>query len=292
MSGVELKGLKGLKGLNVLLDESKQTAVFQDSIVLLSTEVLVSGKYQPRKDFDNTSLQDLANSISSQGIIQPIIVRKITDTQYEIIAGERRWRAAKIAGLPLVPVIMRNITDDTALAFALIENIQREDLSPIEQAVALCQLKDEFLMTHEEVAKTVGYSRSAVTNLIRLLSLSSEVKVLLQQKKLEMGHARALLALDEEQQIIIARQIVQKKLNVRDTEKLVSITKAKSSKVLISQPNNLKALEKVQALEEELKKKFSTTVNIRFNKKGQGSIVINVDNWVEAEWLVKHIRLD
>lgn len=221
MSGLELKGLKGLKGLDDLLRDSHQYKPVQEGYALLPLSSLVSGKYQPRTVFEEPALLELADSIRAQGIIQPLIVRKINLEHYEIIAGERRARAAHIAGLVEVPTIIRNVTDDTAFAFALIENIQRKDLNPIEEAAALQRLIGEFAMTHDQVATAIGRSRSMVTNMLRLLHLAPPVKELLKLQQLEVGHAKVLLVLPEDKQIMAAEWVVAKNMTVRETEVLV-----------------------------------------------------------------------
>ena len=202
-------------------DTPNQATVQPTSPNTLPIEKLQRGEYQPRTNMDQASLEELALSIKAQGIIQPILVRPIADDQYEIIAGERRWRAAQIAQLDEVPVLVRNIPDEATLAVALIENIQRENLNPVEEAIGLKRLMDEFDLTHEGMAKSVGRSRTAVTNLLRLLGLSYGAKRLLEEGKIEMGHARAILALPVEQQDVVANEVYAKELSVRQTEALV-----------------------------------------------------------------------
>jgi ParB family transcriptional regulator, chromosome partitioning protein len=289
MSGVELKGLKGLKGLDNLLQDSKQNKSDIDNLATLPLERLVSGKYQPRSGFDEATLQDLADSMRAQGILQPLIVRRL-DCEYEIIAGERRWRAAKIAGLTEVPVIIRNVPDNTALAFALIENIQREDLNPVDQATALDRLMQEFSMTHEEVAMTIGRSRPAVTNLLRLLTLPSEIKELLRRRKVDMGHARALLTLEQPQQIHIANKIAEKNLSVREAEDLVQ--KIKRQVPFQDHAANPELEQKVKQWSKTLTDRLSSPVKVLLNRHGEGKIVIQVNSLDEVEWLAEHIRAD
>jgi ParB family chromosome partitioning protein len=289
MSGVELKGLKGLKGLDSLLQDSKQNKSIMDNFATLPLERLVSGKYQPRSGFDEATLQDLADSIRAQGIIQPLIVRKL-DYKYEIIAGERRWRAAKIAGLTEVSVIIRNVPDNTALAFALIENIQREDLNPVDQAAALDRLMQEFSMTHEEVAMTIGRSRPAVTNLLRLLTLPTEIKELLRRRKVDMGHARALLTLEQPQQIHIANKIAEKNLSVREAEDLVQ--KIKRQIPCQDHAANPELEQKIKQWSKTLTDTLSFPVKVLLNRHGEGKIVIQVNSLDEVEWLAEHIRVD
>ncbi len=209
------------RGLDALLGEMPSTLSDEMGSHSLPIDVLQRGKYQPRRDINPEKLQELANSIAMQGIVQPIVVRGISPGRYEIIAGERRWRAAQIAGLHHVPVIIKEIDDRTAIAIALIENIQREDLNALEEAEALHRLLTEFTMTHQQVADAVGKSRATVTNLLRLLELLPEVKKMLLNNQLDMGHARALLALVGEQQILVARKIVNQGLSVRLTEQLI-----------------------------------------------------------------------
>ena len=196
-------------------------------------DLIQRGKYQPRADFDEAALEELASSIKSQGLMQPIVIRPIGPQKYEIIAGERRWRAAQIAGLDSIPAVIRMVSDEAAIAMSLIENIQREDLNPIEEALALKRLQDEFKLTQQEVADAVGRSRTAVTNLMRLVGLHIDVQKMLQTGLLEMGHARTLLTLPEIKQVDFARDIAKKGLSVRQTEELVR--KAKSPKEVVSE---------------------------------------------------------
>jgi ParB family chromosome partitioning protein len=209
------------RGLDILLGQASSNEKSDNNLKILGVNELQRGQFQPRDDINPDTLNELANSISAQGIIQPLVARKITYDKYEIIAGERRWRAAKIAGLTTVPVIVREINDQVALAIGLIENIQREALTPLEEAKALRQLIEDFKMTHEEISHVVGRSRSSVSNLIRLLQLGDDAKQLLSNGDIEMGHGRALLPLSNEQQFEVGNQVVQKSLSVRQTEELV-----------------------------------------------------------------------
>ena len=212
------------RGLNALLGDAVPIEPVKNKnqdLQTLPIEFLQRGKFQPRKDMKPEALRELSDSIRSQGIIQPIVVRAIADDKYEIVAGERRWRAAQIVGLARIPALIKDVPDEAAVAMALIENIQREDLNPIEEAVAFSRLQKEFELTKQEVAKAVGKSRSAVTNIMRLMSLQSEVKKLLEHGDLEMGHARALLTLPEAEQLEVAHIVVAKGLSVRQTESLV-----------------------------------------------------------------------
>ena len=250
----------------------------------LPIEKLQRGEYQPRTNMDQDSLEELAASIQAQGIIQPILVRPISADKYEIIAGERRWRAAQIAQLEEVPVLVRNIPDEATLAVALIENIQRENLNPIEEAVGLKRLADEFELTHEEMAKSVGRSRTAVTNLLRLLSLSRGAKQLLEYGKIEMGHARALLGLPIEQQDFVAAEVYTKRLSVRQTEALVrSHVQAKNPKA------KLKKSTDIVKLEESLAEKLGTTVKVQ-DSNGKGKLIIEYKSLDILDGIIAHIK--
>ena len=251
----------------------------------LPIEQLHPGKYQPRKDMSAEALDDLANSIKSQGIIQPIVVRPVNDHSYEIIAGERRWRAAQIAELDMVPCLIKNVPDEAAVAIALIENIQREDLNAMEEAIALERLLIEFELTHQEVADAVGKSRTAVTNLLRLNNLNSEVKTLLEHGDIEMGHARALLALDNDIQTNTARIVVAKELNVRETEALIKKVQqpAKEIEVKSIDPNT-------KVLEQNLSEKLGSHVAISHNKKGKGKLVISYSDLSELDGIVSRFN--
>ena len=254
----------------------------------LPIEKLQPGEYQPRTNMDQASLEDLASSIRSQGIIQPILVRPIggvgAEQHYEIIAGERRWRAAQIAQLDEVPVLVRNIPDEATLAVALIENIQRENLNPVEEATGLKRLMDEFDLTHEEMAKSVGRSRTAVTNLLRLLSLSHGAKQLLEHGKIEMGHARALLGLPIEQQDYAAAEVYSKKLSVRQTEALVRSYVHPKRKA--SQP--AKSAD-ILRLEETLAGRLGTRVLVE-DRNGKGKLVIEYKSLDILDGIIAHIK--
>ncbi len=255
------------RGLDALLG-SEPTA--PDQLKKLAISALQPGKYQPRTNMKNDSLAELAESIKSQGVMQPILVREIHQGRYEIIAGERRWRAAKMAGLNEIPVVIKDVPDNAALAIALIENIQREDLNPIEEANGIQRLINEFGMTHQSAALGVGRSRSGVTNLLRLLNLAKPVQDLLQEGKLEMGHARSLLALSQAQQMKISEQVIQQRLSVRQTEALVRRTEQGT------QPRATRKKEDrdVQRLQEEVSDKLGTTVSIQTGKSGSGRLII------------------
>jgi len=277
------------KGLDALLgshqDLSKPSN--EDSLQTLAVDLIQRGQYQPRQDFEPEALNELADSIRAQGVIQPIVVRLLADKKtYEIIAGERRWRAAQIAELYEIPVIIKDVSDQTAMCLALIENIQRQDLNPLEEARALERLIDEFQMTHDATADAVGRSRSAVSNLLRLLELDNGVKKLLETRELDMGHARALLALPSSQQFEAATAVIKKDLSVRMTEALV--------KQLLSGTKTAKTTTKVdpdiRRLQDELSGKLGSEVRIHCNKQGKGSLQIHYSSLDELDGIIKHIK--
>ncbi len=291
------RGLEALLGSTEPLDSTKgseladsspqnasATSAPESAPSTLPIEKMQPGEYQPRTNMDQASLEELAASISSQGIIQPILVRPVSDDKYEIIAGERRWRAAQIAQLHEVPVLVRNIPDEATLAVALIENIQRENLNPVEEAVGLKRLMDEFELTHEEMAKSVGRSRTAVTNLLRLLSLSHGAKQLLEQGNIEMGHARAILGLPLEYQDTVAAEVYAKKLSVRQTEALVRSYASPKKKA--SKPS--KSAD-IRNLEESLAEKLGTKVSLQDNN-GKGKLVIEYKNLDTLDGILAHIK--
>jgi ParB family chromosome partitioning protein len=253
---------------------------------MLPVDIIQRGKYQPRIDMHQESLQDLADSISAQGVVQPIVVRSIGEGRYEIIAGERRWRASQLAGLHEIPAVVRIVEDREAIAIALIENIQREDLNPLEEARALERLIREFEITHEQAAEAVGRSRAAVSNLLRLLDLEDAVKEMVEQGKLEMGHARALLALRGGQQIEAARQVVNRGLTVRATEGLVKSLQR-------PQPVKLVAVKKdanIRHLETDLSDKLGASVAIRQGRGGKGKLEISYNSLDELDGILEHIQ--
>lgn len=282
MSNLELKGLKLLRALDNSYQDKESISC--ELITQLAVELLVSGKYQPRKHFNDESLDELANSIQVQGILQPLIVRKLANERYEIIAGERRWRAAKKAGLAYVPVIIRNVDDNTALAFALIENIQRENLNPVEDAQALNRFREEFHMTHDEIAQMVGRSRVSITNMLRLLTLEPRVMEMLSEGKIDMGHARALLKLLPEHQYEIACTVIKNQLNVRDTEAFANRLKTRVNEepVKLALPH-----QKCEEWSDSLSQQFKTQVSVKVNAEGKGKVIIEVNSASEIEWLVK-----
>ncbi|MBQ4852116.1 ParB/RepB/Spo0J family partition protein [Pseudoalteromonas sp. MMG013] len=253
----------------------------------LPIEYLRPGKYQPRKDMSEQALEELAGSIRSQGILQPIVVRHISDTDYEIIAGERRWRAAQLAQLNVVPCILKQVADEAAVAIALIENIQREDLNAMEEAVALHRLLTEFELTHQQVAEAVGKSRTTVTNLLRLNNLNDDVKILLEHGDIEMGHARCLLALSGEAQSEVARTAVAKALTVRETEKLVRsiLTPVDKKETKEKDPD-------VKLLEQQLGENLGAKVEINYNNRGKGKLVISYTSLDELDGILGRIHPD
>ncbi len=280
---------KGLgRGLDALLSGSKSEK--DDVLRELNVTLLQAGKYQPRSYMDAESLNELASSIKSQGVMQPILVRQINDEQYEIIAGERRWRAAQLAGLTHVPVLVRSVKDNVALAMALIENIQRENLNPLEEAVGIQRLISEFEMTHQQAADAVGRSRSAASNLLRLLNLSPVVQELLMRGKLDMGHARALLGLEGAEQIGAANQIVLEALSVRQAEGLVQGW-AKQHATTAAKTSQKSAISRdVARLEEQLAERIGASVAIKTGAKGTGKLVISYTSNDHLEALLARIQ--
>ncbi len=273
------------RGLDALLgDASPKTQEKTQNLQTLPIEFLQRGQYQPRKDINPETLKELAASIKVQGIIQPIVVRTVAENKYEIIAGERRWRAAQLAALQEVPVVIKEIDDRNAMAVALIENIQREDLNALEEAEALRRLLDEFQMTHQQIAEAVGKSRATVSNLLRLLDLQSEVKNLLAKGLLEMGHARALLSLQGDKQIEIANKVINQGLTVRAVEKLIKDL----DKVHI--PVNNKPDTDTLRLQAELSEKTGAKVIINHQNNGKGKLVFNYTSLEELEGIIERIR--
>ncbi len=279
--------LKGLgRGLDALLaaDEA-QTQSPAGELRTLSTGQLRAGRYQPRSRMDEASIAELAESIKTQGVLQPILVRP-ADSGYEIIAGERRWRAAQLAGLSEVPVVLHDVDDNTALAIALIENIQRENLNPLEEAVGIQRLIDEFAMTHETVGKAVGRSRSAVSNLLRLLSLPEQVQAMLMDGRIDMGHARALLSAPASRQIELAQRIAALGLSVRETEQLVSQrvpAPRRPAKVARKDRD-------IAALEESLSDQLGAAVSIRHRKSGSGTLSIDYADLDQLDSILSRLR--
>jgi len=274
------------RGLSELLGDISTQPIAEKAAdaQTLPIELLQRGKYQPRKDMDPIKLRELADSIAAQGIIQPIIVRRVDGEHYEIIAGERRWRAAQLAELSDVPVLIKDIDDRSVMAIALIENIQREDLSALEESEALKRLQDEFELTHQQIADAVGKSRATVTNLLRLLDLTPEVKKLLGKGLLEMGHARALLGLPEDRQIEIANKAVKQGLTVRAVEKLVKDSQLE--KPVVEKKLDADTLR----LQQELGDKMGAKVEINHQASGKGKLVFYYNNLDELDGIIKKIN--
>lgn len=267
-------------------DETQhEQAIRTDKLCQLAVELIQKGKYQPRRGMDPEGLQDLANSIRTQGVIQPIVVRHLLGGRYEIVAGERRWRAAQMAGLKEIPAIVKDIPDEAAVAIALIENIQRESLTPVEEALALQRLLEEFSMTHQQVADAIGKSRTAVTNLLRLLALCDEVKKQLEDGQLEMGHARALLTLSVPLQIQAAQIIVSKGLSVRQAEALARQMQLPQ----LSDP--AKPIDPdIKRLQNDLSHRIKLPVLIQAHPKGKGKVVIHYKNLLELDTLLEYFQ--
>ena len=281
---------KGLgRGLEALLGSETTIETPVGAPTSLPLTLLQAGKYQPRTRMDEASLNELAASIRAQGLMQPIVVRPIDGNRYEIIAGERRFRASGIAGLSEVPVMVKNVPDEAALAMALIENIQREDLNPLEEAQGIQRLINEFGMTHEDAAGAVGRSRSATSNLLRLLNLAKPVQTMLMAGDVDMGHARALLAVDAVTQIQLANQIHQKRLSVRETESLVTRTIASAGEVGGKRKHAEKGRD-TQRLEEKLSDHLGLHVEVKSNAKGRGQLVVHFSSNEELEGLLAKLK--
>ena len=254
----------------------------------LPVDLIQRGKYQPRRDIDPESLQELADSIIAQGVLQPIVVRPISDRKYEIIAGERRWRATQLAGLDVIPAVIRDVSDQAAIAMALIENIQREDLNPIEEAASLQRLQQEFDLTQQEVASAVGKSRSTVANLLRLMTLREDVRRMVEHGDLEMGHARALLGLEGDHQSHAARSVVGKGLSVRQTEALVRNLLAQQQQDQVVPNKQIDP--NIRQLQDDLSGRLGARVQIQHTAKGKGKLVLNYNSLDELDGILSHIK--
>ncbi|HRP98406.1 MAG TPA: ParB/RepB/Spo0J family partition protein [Rhodocyclaceae bacterium] len=283
MTRPKLKGLG--RGLDALLSANREDEAEKGELQSLPVASLCPGKYQPRTRMDPGSLEELAASIKAQGVMQPILVRPVGDEAYEIIAGERRWRAAQIAALDVVPCLVREIPDEAALAMSLIENIQRENLNPLEEAGGIQRLIDEFGMTHQQAADAVGRSRPAASNLLRLLNLAAPVQELLMAGDIDMGHARAVLALDAASQIQVANQVAARGFSVRDTERLVH--RMLNPRANRGRPEPDRDLLR---LEEEIADVLGATVKIRANRKGAGEVSIRFGNLDQLDGLLARLR--
>ena len=281
--GRGLDALLGGNTVSALQEEAAQVDTRELQYVPL--ELIQRGKYQPRRDMDQTALEELAASIRAQGVMQPIVLRPIGGGRFEIVAGERRWRASQLAGQDKIPAMVRDLPDEAAIAMALIENIQREDLNPIEEAVALQRLQQEFELTQQQVADAVGKSRVTITNLLRLIALPEEIKTLLAHGDLEMGHARAVLGLPLEQQVEAARHVVARGLTVRQTEALVR-------QWLTAKPTAVKtkADPDISRLEQKLAERLGSPVQIKHGSKGKGQLVIRYSSLDELQGVLAHIR--
>ena len=276
------------RGLDMLLSSATKESNKDTELKNLPVEKISKGEYQPRLSIDPDALQELAESIKAQGVVQPVVVRRIEGGNFELIAGERRWRASQIAGLDTIPAIVRDIPDQAAAAMSLIENIQREDLNPLEEALAMSRLIADFGLTHQQTAESVGRSRTAVTNLLRLIELEDKTKELLDTRKLDMGHARALLALSGQKQVETALKVAKGELSVRETERLVKrLSNNDDGKA--AKPAVKKALE-VTKLEESLSEKLGAKVNIQYNTKGKGKLIIEYNNLDELDGVLAHIK--
>ncbi|WP_428356931.1 ParB/RepB/Spo0J family partition protein [Methyloprofundus sp.] len=282
------------KGLGALMGDMGAKEQVKNSPQTLPVEYLQRGKYQPRKDINPERLQELAESITAQGIVQPIVVREVGYNRYEIVAGERRWRAGQMAGLADVPVLIKEIDDRTAMAISLIENIQREDLNPLEESGAFLRLIEEFELTHQQVAEAVGKSRVAVTNLLRLNDLENEVKTLLAKGALGMGHARALLSLEAEKQLMLANKVAEEGLSVRVTEKLVQDAQQEKTadKTHVSVQAHDRVIDRdTQRLQEAMTSFIGAKTTIKHKQNGQGSVVINYNSLDELDGIASRFDI-
>jgi ParB family chromosome partitioning protein len=277
-------------------DVTAQEKIPKDGqLVKLPVEWLQRGKYQPRRDMDAAALEELANSIKAQGVMQPIVVRPVTNDKnniirYEIIAGERRWRATQLAGIDTIPAVVRDVGDDAAIAMALIENIQRENLNPMEEAVAMQRLKEQYDLTHQEVADAVGKSRVTVTNLLRLITLTDEVRRMLERGDLEMGHARALLGLTENAQREAANHVVNKNLSVRQTEALVRNLHQQAEQEKEGKSVEIKMDPDIRRLQDDLSQKIGVPVLVQHSAKGKGKLVLKYNSLDELDGILAHIK--
>lgn len=285
------KGLDALLGMESEADldnlESSDIQSNEGQLRELAVEFLQRGKYQPRRDINAEALEELASSIRTQGVMQPLVVRQVDAEKYEIIAGERRWRAAQQAGLEVVPVIVREVSDEAAIAMALIENIQREDLNAMEESLALLRLQNEFQLTQQQVADAVGKSRSAVTNLMRLASLEPEVQQLLERGDLELGHAKCLLALEGAKQINAARTVAGVNMTVRQTEALVKkLQSADNTKPTPAASNS----PDIKHLEDQISEKIGAPVQIQHSAKGKGKLIFKYNSVDELDGILAHLK--
>ena len=288
------RGLEALLGPKAAAEAPVLEAVEGDVLRHLPVDALTPGKYQPRKHWDQEKLEELAESIKAQGVIQPIVVRDLGGKRYEIIAGERRWRASQLAGLDQIPVVIREVDDRTVVAMALIENIQREDLNPLEEALALQRLIDEFDLTHAQAADAVGRSRAAVSNLLRLLELPPEIRVLVETRAIEMGHARALLTLAPQAAVALARQAAEHEWSVREVEHRVQQLMAGQvgggSAARKAKPAKAKPQADIATLERELSESLGTRVNVLHGRAGKGRLVIHYSDLDSLDGVLERLR--
>jgi ParB family chromosome partitioning protein len=285
--GIGNRGLNSLlQGAGAKLDDDVTS--HDGELRNIPIDLIQRGRYQPRRDMDPAALQELADSIRRQGVMQPVVVRPIQEGRYELIAGERRWRATQMAEFDSIPAIIREVTDETAIALALIENIQRENLNPIEEAFALQRLQEEFGLTQVEVAEAVGKSRTTITNLLRLISLTEEVRIMLEHGDLEMGHGRAMLTLPPEQQLQAARQVVSRSLSVRQTEALVRKLQAEADQGPKKSRNTLDP--NIRALQDDLADRLGARVSIAHGNRGKGKLVIEYSSLDELDGILGHIK--
>lgn len=268
---------------------SPEPVTLDGTLRQIPVEFIQPGKYQPRQDIRAESLEELANSIKIQGVMQPIVVRPIGPNKYEIIAGERRWRATQLAGLDKIPALVREVPDSAAIAMALIENIQRENLNPMEEAIALKRLQDEFSLTQQEVADAVGKSRPAVANLLRLMNLHPEVRTCLEHGDIEMGHARCLLALDEQKQVMAARTVIAKSLSVRQTEALVRTLQSEGGGKKAGKTGQEPDPD-IRALQDQLSEKLGAEVLVEHTAKGKGRLILKYGSLDQLDGILAHIR--
>lgn len=274
-------------------EDASNTSETPRSLQTLPVDLIQRGKYQPRRNFDQDKLQELADSIAAQGVIQPIVVRPVENGRYEIIAGERRWRASQLASLQEIPVVIHEVDDQAAMAMALIENIQRDDLNPLEEATALHRLLDEFGLTHQQIAQAVGKSRTSVTNFLRLLELAEPVKKMLELRQLDMGHAKAILGLKENEQQKAARQVFDQGLSVRETEKLVRRIQGVADEKTQSKTKaavKTKINPDVLRLQDSLSEKLGATVEIKQSPNGKGQLLISYNSLDELDGIMDHIQ--
>ncbi|PAU82043.1 chromosome partitioning protein ParB [Halovibrio salipaludis] len=286
----------GQRGLNALLegsrtnleDDAPADPAIEAELKELPLDLIQRGRYQPRRDMDEEALQELAESIKQQGVMQPVVVRPLESGHYELVAGERRWRATQLAGLDRIPALIRQVPDEAAIALGLVENIQRENLNPIEEAAALHRLQEEFGLTQQQTADAVGKSRTTITNLLRLMGLVEEVRIMLEHGDLEMGHGRALLGLSEQQQAPVARQVVSKSLSVRQTEALVRKTLEQGQGN--AKPEPKKEDPDIRNLQDRLADRLGARVAINHGKRGKGKVVIEYNSLDELDGILDHIQ--